>query len=406
MAKKKVRNRLQQIGEAGSRNARPSPPKPGRPSDTQLVELGMFVSATVLGTLILAVLALIFGMKAIESRLETEAMATIDRAVAQAAEEDPTVVERTEVSVDATATDIRLRGTVGVETFKDDLPAAILAIEGVTSVTTDLEYVPPVDRSGPTVVAGPISVIWAAGDATIVGEVSSEPNRSLLVSTLDEIFPDHVTSDEFVVKEGAPSERDWISSAVGIIDVSGTTLAEGKVFINPAERIIQVTGQYETRQQRADAEQQVQAFVDGTTFNFINGLSIPEPPPFTHQQVEQLQQNIDDLIAGKVVEFELNSDRLTPAGVDLLNEILDALEQFPNVPIEIDGYTDNQGDEAANQDLSERRAQAAFDYFTAKGQDPTRFVVQGFGEQFPVASNDTEEGRARNRRIEFKALEE
>jgi OOP family OmpA-OmpF porin len=381
---------------------------PGRPSDTQLVELGMFVSTTLFGTLILVVLAIIFGMKAIENRLETDAMATINHAVAVAAEEDPTVAARTDVSVDAKATDIHLRGTVGVEGFLDGLPNAILDLEGVSSVSADLEYVPPVKVSTVAIVAGPISVTWADGAATIVGEISSEANRSLLVSTLEDIFPENVTSDEFTVKEGAPSERDWISSAVGIIKAVATPpdgLIEGKVFLNSTERVIQVTGEYETRQQRADAEAEVQALVDATTFDFIDGLSIPPPPPFTPQQREQLQQNIDELIAGKVVEFELNSDRLTPAGVDLLNEILDALEQVPNVPIEIDGYTDNQGDEAANLDLSERRAKAAFDYFVANGQDPARFVVRGFGEENPVASNDTEEGRARNRRIEFKALE-
>jgi len=119
-----------------------------------------------------------------------------------------------------------------------------------------------------------------------------------------------------------------------------------------------------------------------------------------------LQESIDDLIEGKVVEFELNSNVLTPVGVELLDEVLAALHQFPNVPIEIAGHTDSQGDAAENLDLSERRAQAALDYFIANGQDAERFVVRGYGEDFPVASNDTEDGRARNRRIEFKALEE
>nr|MDJ0955134.1 hypothetical protein [Acidimicrobiia bacterium] len=71
MAKKKVTNRLQQIGGSQSRSA--PPPMPGRDSETQLVELGMFVSVTVLGTLILAALAVIFGLAAIENKLETDA---------------------------------------------------------------------------------------------------------------------------------------------------------------------------------------------------------------------------------------------------------------------------------------------------------------------------------------------
>jgi len=120
----------------------------------------------------------------------------------------------------------------------------------------------------------------------------------------------------------------------------------------------------------------------------------------------KLQENLDDLIEGKVVEFELNSDVLTPKGIALLDEILVALEKFPNVPIEISGHADSQGDAAANLDLSKRRAQTVLDYLVAHGEDTNRFAVVGYGETRPIADNSTAEGRARNRRIEFKALEE
>jgi OOP family OmpA-OmpF porin len=402
--KKKVTNRLQQISNAGLRSA--PPPMPGRDRDTQLVEFGMFVSATLVGTLIIAVLAVIFGVNAIENRLEVEATNLIDHQVTVAAEEDPTIASRTDISVDANATTLNLRGTVGVEDYVLLLPEMVGHLEGVTDVIPELQYVAPVNFETPDIVAPPLNLTWADGSVEIVGEISTEANRNLFVSTLEELFPGHVNADGLVVVDGLPAERDWISSAIGIIDVGGRTLAEGRVLINAAERLIQMSGQYETRQDRRDAEQDIQALIEATTFDFISGLSIPEPPAFTHQDVEELQESIDDLIAGKVVEFELNSDQLTPVGRDLLDEILAALEQFPNVPIEIAGHTDNQGDAAANLDLSERRAQAAFDYFVANGQDPARFVVQGYGEEIQVASNDTAEGRARNRRIEFKALEE
>jgi OmpA-OmpF porin, OOP family len=402
--KKKVTNRLQQISHAGSRST--PPPMPGRDRDTQLVELGMFVSTTVFGTLIIAVLAVIFGVKAIENRLETDATNLINHQVMVAAEDDPTISARTDISVDANATTLNLRGTVGVEEYDKILPEMVANLEGVTGVTAELQYVEAVDYEVPDIVAPPLNVTWADGSVEIVGEVSTEANRNLFVSTLERLFPGHVNADQFVVTDGLPTERDWISSAIGIIDIGGKTLPEGRMLINADERLIQMSGEYETRQDRRDAEEDIQALIDATTFDFISGLSIPEPPAFTHQDVEQLQESIDDLIAGKVVEFELNSDQLTPVGRDLLDEILAALEQFPNVPIEIAGHTDNQGDAAANLDLSERRAQAAFDYFVANGQDPARFVVQGYGEEAPVASNDTAEGRARNRRIEFKALEE
>ncbi len=364
----------------------------------------MFISATVLGTLILAVLAVIFGLKAIESHLETQAMGIINRQVSEVAEADPTVSVRTDISVEASATNLHLRGTVGFEEHVGSLQPLLERIEGVGDVTAELQYLPPVDIDTPDVVAAPITVTWANGSVTIIGEVSDEANRDAFLQTLGDAFPGGVTADQFLLKEGAPSERDWLSAVLGLIDIGGETLPEGKILINAAERLVQMSGEYETRQDRRDAQDDIEALVAGTTFDFISGLAIPEPPAYTPRDVVELQESIDDLIEGKVVEFELNSDRLTPVGIALLDEVIAALEQFPNVPIEIAGHTDNQGDPVENLDLSKRRAQAALDYLLDNGQDPARFVVEGYGEDQPVASNDTAEGRARNRRIEFKAL--
>ncbi len=379
---------------------------PGRSSETQLVEIGMFVSTTVLGTLLLAIFAVFFGIGAIESHLETEATRLIDGQIAAAMDEDPTIASRTDVAVVASGINLHLRGTVGVETQVDTLPASLQSIEGVGTISYDLKWVPPISFDAPRIVAAPISITWVNGSATVVGEVSDEANRSALVGRLEDVFTAGVTADELTIKEGAPSERDWLSKILTLIEIGGNTLNEGQIFVNASERLVQITGEYETRQERRDARDAIDDVIAGTTFAFVNGLSIPPAPDFTPEQVIELQGNLDELIEGKVVEFELNSDVLTSIGVSLLDEIIEALEQFPFVPIEIGGHTDSQGDATENFDLSERRAQTAFDYLVASGQDPERFVVEGYGEDIPIASNDTADGRARNRRIEFKALEE
>ncbi|MDJ0663573.1 MAG: OmpA family protein [Acidimicrobiia bacterium] len=402
--KKKISNRLQAIGDSQPRSS--MPPMPGRESETQLVELGMFVSATVVGTLILAGFAVIFGLQAIENHLETQATSLIDQAVATVAEEDPTISLRSDVAVEASAIDLHLRGTVGFEDHLFALETLVKQIEGVGEVSTELEYLPAVKVDVPDITASPITITWENGSATIVGEVSDEANRAALIENLEEHFSRGVTADEFTVKEGAPSERDWLSAIIGLIDVGAEGLPEGRLFINAAERLVKMSGEYETRQDRANAQDDIDELIAATTFSFSSGLSIPEPPPFTREDVEEIQKSIDELVEGKVVEFELNSDVLTSVGIALLDEIVAALEEVPDVPIEISGHTDSQGDAEENMDLSERRAQAALDYFVANGQDPARFVVKGYGEDVPVASNDTADGRARNRRIEFKALEE
>lgn len=391
--RKKAANRLRQIGEFES-SAVSRPPSFDKPSDGQLVELGMFISTTVLGTIVLVVLAIVFGVKSIESHLET----TITQQLTAAGIKD--------VTVDATGTDIRLRGTVAEDEQLATVPEFVAEIEGVSSVAADLAVVVVSDPGAVTVVADPLTISWDSGSATVSGEVSSETTRSAIVTKLQERFPAGVTADDLVVLEGAPGESDWLSRILRLVDIGADSLSTGEIFVNPGAQLVQVTGEFETRQERADARDEIEQVVAETPFDFTSALSIPEAPAFTPQQVVELQQNLDDLIADKVVEFELNSDVLTPIGKALLDEILDALVQFPNVPIEIGGHTDSQGDDAANLDLSERRARAALDYLVAHGQDPERFVVHGYGETMPVASNDTAEGRARNRRIEFKALEE
>lgn len=91
----------------------------------------------------------------------------------------------------------------------------------------------------------------------------------------------------------------------------------------------------------------------------------------------------------------------------VLNELGQALVQRPNFRIEIQGHTDSSGPEAYNQQLSERRAQSVRDYLIANfpNLDPGMFVVQGYGEARPIASNRTAEGRQENRRVEFVVLD-
>jgi OOP family OmpA-OmpF porin len=404
MAKKKVSSRLRQIGDGPSRS--PVPPMPGRQDETQLVELGLFISVTVFGTLILVGLAVFFGVRAIENHLETEALRAVDFVVRTAAEEDPAFRNITDISADATGFDVYLRGTVDNEDMLATIPGLVERIEGVGKVSAELQWIPRIEIDQPDVVAAPINLSWANGSATISGEVSDEATRTVVIGELEDLFPNGVDAEALTVAEGVPSERDWISKILGVFRIGAQTLPTGELFVSSGERLVQMSGEYETRQQRREARDAIDELIGATTFAFVSSLSIPEAPAFTPEEVVELQENLDDLIEGKVVEFELNSDVLTEVGTALLDEILLALEKFPAVPIEIGGHTDNQGDAEENLDLSRRRAQSAFDYLVARGQDPERFVVVGYGEDVPVASNDTADGRARNRRIEFKALGE
>ena len=99
--------------------------------------------------------------------------------------------------------------------------------------------------------------------------------------------------------------------------------------------------------------------------------------------------------------FDFNKADLKPESYPELARVLTYLKQNPKLELEINGHTDSVGTDVFNLELSKRRAQAVVDYLTSKGAEPARLTMKSFGEDQPIAPNNTEEGRAENRRVEF-----
>jgi outer membrane protein OmpA-like peptidoglycan-associated protein len=110
------------------------------------------------------------------------------------------------------------------------------------------------------------------------------------------------------------------------------------------------------------------------------------------------------LIETTAIRFDTASDRLRPESTGMLNEMVALLERESSVRFRIEGHTDSDGTDATNQSLSERRAASVKRYLVSKGIASSRLDTQGFGESTPVASNDTAEGKAMNRRVGFRRL--
>ena len=102
------------------------------------------------------------------------------------------------------------------------------------------------------------------------------------------------------------------------------------------------------------------------------------------------------------IYFDTDSDRLKPGSAPVIKMIAQGLQKNPNLKVEIDGYTDSTGDAQHNQDLSQRRAEAVRSVLASQfGIDASRLTSAGFGAAKPMGSNDTPDGRAQNRRVEF-----
>lgn len=126
-------------------------------------------------------------------------------------------------------------------------------------------------------------------------------------------------------------------------------------------------------------------------------------------QMEALQAKKTErgmvLTLGDVL-FDLNKAELKPAGKRTVRKLADFMKKYPERRVRIEGYTDSTGKADYNQTLSEHRADAVLQELIGQGIDPNRMETKGFGEQYPVASNDTDGGRQRNRRVEIVISDE
>lgn len=102
--------------------------------------------------------------------------------------------------------------------------------------------------------------------------------------------------------------------------------------------------------------------------------------------------------------FETNSSKLNERSTTELGEIVGLLKRNPNVVIEISAYTDDVGSDAYNNNLSQQRAQSVTEFLSGKGIPRQQLVPVGYGEKSPIAPNDSEENRAKNRRVELVVL--
>lgn len=124
-------------------------------------------------------------------------------------------------------------------------------------------------------------------------------------------------------------------------------------------------------------------------------------PPATLVDATVCQQLFKDLLGKARIRFEPARATIDADSTGLLDRLIETAQRCPSANIEIVGHTDGDGSAEVNQALSEKRAQAVATYLVNAGLSAARFSAVGYGSSRPVAGNDTDEGRARNRRIEF-----
>lgn len=141
----------------------------------------------------------------------------------------------------------------------------------------------------------------------------------------------------------------------------------------------------------------------------------PAPAPMTEQKPEAEQQVATPEPAPapaphrmvlEGVNFDFDRATLRPEDRDVIDKDFATLKEWGDVKIEVAGHTDSIGSDRYNMGLSRRRANTVRSYLISKGIRADRLVAKGYGESQPIASNDTDEGRAQNRRVELNQIKE
>jgi outer membrane protein OmpA-like peptidoglycan-associated protein len=144
----------------------------------------------------------------------------------------------------------------------------------------------------------------------------------------------------------------------------------------------------------------------------IGGVAGAYIGKYMDRQAKEIEKEVEGAEVNRVGEgirltfkssllFDLDKATLKPESEVTLTDLANVFNKYPDTDILIEGHTDSTGSEEYNLTLSRARAQSVANYLAQKNVFPTRFTIMGYGESQSIASNDTEEGRAQNRRVEL-----
>jgi outer membrane protein OmpA-like peptidoglycan-associated protein len=245
---------------------------------------------------------------------------------------------------------------------------------------------------------------------TVVGEVLSDDQYEAVMRSVALAAPGAELDDRLVVTNVEPAvdgadERlaDLVTSleSLGLASQWLVQQTDNSLRIDAAVRNQAIADRLQPVLQQLSA---VPTTVEVTVSNRFEGPSTRNPA--TEAQVDALQVELDELEAEifETIQFAANSFELTDEAEATLDKVTAVLLANPNPVVDITGHTDTSGDSTTNRALSQRRANAVRAYLASNGVDVQRLRSRGLGSSRPADTNQTEEGRANNRRIELQAL--
>lgn len=227
------------------------------------------------------------------------------------------------------------------------------------------------------------------GKVIASGTVPDEAARAAILARLRELYGAQNVLDRLEVG-GVVPPPNWSDNMTKILTPNLKQVHKGQLQISGTQIAIKGNVSNEALRQQVVSNM---ATALNPTYSIDNGLVAAGG---------EAQNILDKTLSNRVVEFESGSATLTLAGRAILDEMGAAIKQLGNPKVQLIGHTDSQGNRQANVALSLARAGTVRNYLIEKGIPAEALAASGAGPDQPVASNDTLEGRAKNRRIEFR----
>jgi OOP family OmpA-OmpF porin len=230
-----------------------------------------------------------------------------------------------------------------------------------------------------------------AGRVVVSGAVPDEATRAAILARVREIYGAERVVDQLGIdKLVAPP--NWVQQVQRVLAPDLRQVTQGQLHISG--NVVELSGRIDSETVRQQLVEQVVARLNNPTYTVRDGLSVNAPT----------QQMLDAAVARRTIAFEPGNATLTPAGMQVLDELLPLLRRLAGRRFEVVGHTDDRGVRASNLVLSAARAESVKAYLVNQGIPAADIQTSGAGPDQPVADNLTTQGRSRNRRIEFRVL--
>jgi OOP family OmpA-OmpF porin len=317
-------------------------------------------------------------------------------------------------SVALSDTGLGISGTAATRDAYDAITAALKTLpQGLTLAKTDITAPAPVAAAAAPAAATPTPAATApavtpalappsfsfdalrdAGKLTLSGNYPDDDTHSKIIDAAKSLFSSDEISDELKAAPGAPN--GFAAAALGGLNAL-SRLAKGSFSLSSTDAKLSGEALY------GGAVKSIQdSFTAAIPEGFKTApteIAVSAPAPAV--DAPNCQSMLNGILSKSKINFDTGKATISPVSSGLLDTIVATIGRCPSNAIEVSGHTDSSGNEAANVALSEQRAKAVVVYLTDAGVPAIRLTAVGLGSSHPIASNDTDEGKALNRRIEF-----